>query len=209
MNGPYSLAEFDARPANSAHQDWPPKTTSSADVIAKWKSEGDPIGYVIKLIRDRRPDVVVSLDDYCGGSGHPEHIAAARVLLQAIPLAADSSAYSNVGEPWRVRVVIFSAHIIPQLVACDFCKCEGKPPTIPAEEVLTAEKSRAYDMTYFGVKCVVARTYENAMQTKGWTQAEIREGCRKAETIAGQAHQGGAKDDPLFEQYRIRLVNYQ
>ena len=207
VNGPYSLAELDARPANAPHQDWPPQASSSEDVIAKWKREGDPIGYVIQLIRERRPDVVVSLDDYCGGSGHPEHIAVARVLLQAIPLAADPSAYPGVGEPWEVHAVIFSGHIIPQLVACHFCKCEGKPPTIPAETVLTVERSRVYDMTYFGVKCLVARTYQNAMQTKGWTEAEIREGCGKAETVAGQALQGGTKEDPLFEQYRIRLLN--
>jgi len=209
VNGPYSLAELDARPANAPHQDWLPKATSSADVIAKWKREGDPLGYVIKLVRERRPDVVVSLDDYCGGSGHPEHIAVARLLLQAIPLAADPSAYPGVGEPWKVHAVIFSAHIIPQLVACQFCKCEGKPPTVPAETVLTVERSRVYDMTYLGVKCVVAKTYQNAMQTKGWTETEIREGCRKSETLAGQVPQGGAKEDPLFEQYRIRLLNSQ
>lgn len=207
VNGPHSLTELDARPAEAPHQDWLPKTSSSEDVIAKWKREGDPLGYIVKLLRERRPDVVMSLDDYCGGSGHPEHLAVARLLLQAIPLAADPLAYPGVGKPWHVHAVVFNAQVIPQLVACRFCKCEGSSPTIAPEEVLTVERSSAYEMTYLGVKCLVARTYQNSMETKDWTDAEIQEGCRKAETAAERALQAGRKGNPLFEPYRTRLVN--
>ncbi len=207
INGPHSLAELDARPANAPYQDWPPQTTSSQDVIAKWKREGDPLGYVVTILRQWRPDVVISMDDRCGVSGHPEHIAAARVLLQAIPLAADPSAYPGVSEPWRVHYVVFSAQVIPQLVACRYCKCEGSPPAAPPEEVLTLELSGAHGTTYFGVKCLVARTYQNTMEAKGWTDVEIRAECEKLETAAKRALQKERKGQPFFEPYRIIPVN--
>jgi LmbE family N-acetylglucosaminyl deacetylase len=207
INGPHSLGELDARPANAPYQDWPPQTTSSQGVIAKWKREGDPLEYVVKLLRQWRPDVVISMDDHCGVSGHPEHIATARVLLQAIPLAADPSAYPGVSEPWRVHYVVFSAQVIPQLVACRYCKCEGSPPAAPPEEVLTLELSGAHGMTYFGVKCLVARTYQNTMETKGWTDVEIQAGCEKVEAAATRALQEERKGQPFFEPYRVIPVN--
>ena len=78
VNGPYSIEELDALAPNAPFHDWPSSATSD-DVITKWSQEGDPVGYIVALLRVRRPDVVISMDDYCGVSGHDEHIAVGKL----------------------------------------------------------------------------------------------------------------------------------
>lgn len=54
-----------------------------------------------RLIRDLRPDVIIS-DDEHGTYGHPDHITAHRVTTRAIELAADEWWVTD-DEPWAVR----------------------------------------------------------------------------------------------------------
>ena len=206
VNGPQSRAELDAMPPRSPFGDWP-ATTTSDDVVAKWGREGDPLGYIIELLRKRRPHTVISMDDHCGVSGHDEHIAVARLLLRAIPLAAHPDAYPRAGQPWRVQHVLFSATIAPELVACRYCRCEGRPPATPAEEVTGLEPSRLHQMTYFQVQCLVERSYQNAMEGKAWTENEMQVGCGQVERSAVRAYQGGKRGPPLSHAFRIRPLN--
>lgn len=203
VNGPLLRGEIDFLSADAPHKDWPPKATS-ADVIAKWKKEGEPLGYVVATLRKLKPDVVVSMDSRCGVSGHDEHLAAGKLLLQAIPLAADATAYSGAGEPWKVRHLIFNASVIPQLVACKYCKCEGEDLPEPIEEVSGLESSPNYGMTYFGVACLVSRTYENAMKARGWSEQEIRTGCQQADQAALRAYQRGQTSPHFTQLFRVR-----
>lgn len=205
VNGPYSLAELDALPADAPHRDWP-ATATSDDVIAKWSREGDPVGYIVSLLRKHRPDVVISMDDHCGVSGHDEHIAVARLLLRAIPIAADASAYQEAGEPWQVRYVIFAAAVARQLVACRYCKCEGAAPPEPVEAVFTLDKSRTHHMTYLEVQCLIGRNYQNAMEAKGWSDRQMRAGCEQAQAAVMRAYRNGVKGPPFFESFRHRSM---
>jgi GlcNAc-PI de-N-acetylase len=203
VNGPMSRAELESLPSGSPHKDWSTQTTSK-DVIEKWAKEGEPPGYLEAALREIRPDVVITMDYHCGVCGHGEHLAVGRFLLQALPIAADATAFPQAGGAWKVRHVIFNASVIPQLVACQYCKCEGEDLPESVEELLSVEASVQYGMSYFGVTCLVARTYESTMKEKGWTEQEIRSGCEQADRPALRAAQEGKTNQWFSELFRVR-----
>lgn len=63
---------------------------------------------LIEVIRDRRPDVLITYDDY-GNYGHPDHIQANRVAMYATALAAVPSYRPDLGEAWQIRRILWSA----------------------------------------------------------------------------------------------------
>jgi N-acetyl-1-D-myo-inositol-2-amino-2-deoxy-alpha-D-glucopyranoside deacetylase len=63
---------------------------------------------VVKAIRRTRPHVVVTYDDF-GQYGHPDHIQAHRVTSYAMMLAAAPSFQPELGEPWDVPKVYWTA----------------------------------------------------------------------------------------------------
>lgn len=63
---------------------------------------------LVRVIREVRPQVVVTYDDF-GGYGHPDHIQAHRVTHYAITLAASSSFGPELGAPWQVTKVYWTA----------------------------------------------------------------------------------------------------
>jgi len=65
-----------------------------------WQADLDEAtGALVEVIREVRPQVVVSYDDN-GGYGHPDHIQAHRVTVAAFDAAADPGRYPEAGEPW-------------------------------------------------------------------------------------------------------------
>ena len=206
VSGPHTLDELDAMPATAPLRDWPEKANSD-DVIAKWMTEGDPVEYLVTLLRRRKPVVVVSIDDYCGVSGHDEHIATGKLLLHAVPLAGDPSAYPQGGEPWQVRHVIQTADVLKPVRACRFCKCEGSAPAEPVEEVFTLEKSQGHQLLYLGVQCLIGRNYQNAMEAKRWTDQQMRAACEQIQSAAKRVYRTGVKGQPFFEAFRHRPFN--
>lgn len=56
-------------------------------------------GAVVRVMRDVRPQVVVTFDDN-GGYGHPDHIKINRVTRLAYERAGDATWYPDAGEPW-------------------------------------------------------------------------------------------------------------
>ncbi len=63
---------------------------------------------LVPLIRDRRPQVLVTYDDF-GGYGHPDHIQAHRVATYAMALAAAPGFAPEAGRPWQVQKVYWTA----------------------------------------------------------------------------------------------------
>lgn len=63
---------------------------------------------LVVVIREVRPQVLVTYDDF-GGYGHPDHIAAHRVATYAVALAAAPSFRTDLGEPWAVAKVYWTA----------------------------------------------------------------------------------------------------
>lgn len=72
-----------------------------------WKADlDDAAGLLVEIIRDRKPQVLITYDEF-GGYGHPDHIKAHQISMRAVELAADSAFGS--GEPWEVSKVYWSA----------------------------------------------------------------------------------------------------
>lgn len=63
---------------------------------------------LVPVIREVRPQVVVTYDDF-GGYGHPDHIQAHRVTHYAVALAASPTFRTDLGEPWQVAKVYWTA----------------------------------------------------------------------------------------------------
>jgi N-acetyl-1-D-myo-inositol-2-amino-2-deoxy-alpha-D-glucopyranoside deacetylase len=63
---------------------------------------------LVEVIREVRPQVLVTYNEY-GGYGHPDHIQAHRVATYATALAAVSSYRTDLGEPWDVPKLYWTA----------------------------------------------------------------------------------------------------
>jgi N-acetyl-1-D-myo-inositol-2-amino-2-deoxy-alpha-D-glucopyranoside deacetylase len=63
---------------------------------------------LVEVIREVRPQVLVTYDQF-GNYGHPDHIQAHRVSTYAVALAAVPSYKPDLGEPWDVPKVYWSA----------------------------------------------------------------------------------------------------
>jgi N-acetyl-1-D-myo-inositol-2-amino-2-deoxy-alpha-D-glucopyranoside deacetylase len=83
-----------------------------ADVIhdnAFWKADlNEAADHLVRVIREVRPQVLVTYDQF-GGYGHPDHIQAHRVAMYAVLLAAVPSYKLELGEPYDVAKVYWSA----------------------------------------------------------------------------------------------------
>jgi N-acetyl-1-D-myo-inositol-2-amino-2-deoxy-alpha-D-glucopyranoside deacetylase len=65
-----------------------------------WQADLDEaIGALVAVMREVRPQVVVSYDEV-GGYGHPDHIHAHRVAVGAFEASGDATRYLEAGEPW-------------------------------------------------------------------------------------------------------------
>jgi N-acetyl-1-D-myo-inositol-2-amino-2-deoxy-alpha-D-glucopyranoside deacetylase len=63
---------------------------------------------LVAIIRQVRPQVLVTYDDF-GGYGHPDHIQAHRVSHYAVSLAAAAGFAPELGPPWQVAKVYWTA----------------------------------------------------------------------------------------------------
>ncbi len=63
---------------------------------------------LVPVIREVRPQVVVTYDDF-GGYGHPDHIQAHRVAHYAMDLAASPTFRTDLGPAWEVTKVYWTA----------------------------------------------------------------------------------------------------
>ena len=65
-------------------------------------------GYLVEIIRETRPQVLVTYDDF-GGYGHPDHIQAHRVAMYASQLAAIPSFKPELGAAWEIQKIYWTA----------------------------------------------------------------------------------------------------
>jgi N-acetyl-1-D-myo-inositol-2-amino-2-deoxy-alpha-D-glucopyranoside deacetylase len=73
-------------------------TTDNPDCF--WQADLDEaIGELVRVIREVRPQVVITYDAN-GGYGHPDHIQAHRVTVGAFEAAGDAQRYPEAGKPW-------------------------------------------------------------------------------------------------------------
>jgi N-acetyl-1-D-myo-inositol-2-amino-2-deoxy-alpha-D-glucopyranoside deacetylase len=106
---------------------------------------------LVEVIREVRPQVLVTYDEF-GGYGHPDHIQAHRVATYAVALAAVPTYRLDLGEPWDVAKMYWTAMSASRLRdglrrlrdAGDSTTFEGMdpegplPPFAVEDEVITA-----------------------------------------------------------------------
>ncbi|CAN5210495.1 N-acetyl-1-D-myo-inositol-2-amino-2-deoxy-alpha-D-glucopyranoside deacetylase [soil metagenome] len=68
----------------------------------------DAANLFVEIIREVRPQVLVTYDEF-GGYGHPDHVQVHRVSMYALTLAAVPSYRLDLGEPWDIPKVYWSA----------------------------------------------------------------------------------------------------
>ncbi|MGH3480814.1 MAG: N-acetyl-1-D-myo-inositol-2-amino-2-deoxy-alpha-D-glucopyranoside deacetylase [Nocardioidaceae bacterium] len=100
---------------------------------------------LVAILRDERPQVVVTYDTY-GGYGHPDHIQANRVTMAALDPAADPAFAPELGEPWRVSKVYWTAlarSMVQAAVDAGLASStDDLPPSLPDEEITTVIDGR-------------------------------------------------------------------
>lgn len=128
--------------------------TVSADVPAGafWNADlREAADDLVPVIRETRPQVLVTYDDY-GGYGHPDHVQAHRVATYAVALAAVDSYRRDLGPAWDVAKVYWTAMSESRMRAGlrklresgDLESFQGMepdgelPPFVTADELLTA-----------------------------------------------------------------------
>jgi N-acetyl-1-D-myo-inositol-2-amino-2-deoxy-alpha-D-glucopyranoside deacetylase len=89
--------------------DLPPGAFVAADL-------DEAAGRLATVIRDRRPDVVVTYEPH-GGYGHPDHVRAHEVTMRAVELAADPEWSGAAAGPVTVAAVLWAAQGITSLRA--------------------------------------------------------------------------------------------
>ncbi len=64
--------------------------------------------HLVEVIREVRPQVLVTYDQF-GGYGHPDHIQAHRVAMYAATLAGVPSYRKDLGQPWEIAKIYWTA----------------------------------------------------------------------------------------------------
>ena len=123
-----------------------------------WQADVDVAAdLLVEVIREVRPQVVVTYDE-TGGYGHPDHIQAHRVAMYAAQLAAVPSYRHDLGDPWEIAKIYWSAMSESRMreslrslrAAGDTTSFEGMDPdgplpmTTPDAEIAAAVDGNGY-----------------------------------------------------------------
>jgi len=84
-------------------------TEDNEDPRAFMRAHADGVRYMlVKLIRDLRPEVIVTWDK-SGGYGHPDHVATYEHATAAFHAAADASMHPTAGAPWQAKALFYTS----------------------------------------------------------------------------------------------------
>lgn len=100
-----------------------------------WRSDLlEAAKHLVKVIRQVRPQVLVTYDDF-GGYGHPDHIQAHRVATYARDLAAVPTFAPELGAPWMIEKVYWTAFPVSVMRAgIEMLKAAGEDTGFAAQE---------------------------------------------------------------------------
>ena len=77
----------------------------------------EAIGRLVAVIRERRPQVIVTYGDDQQGYPHPDHLRVHDISMPAFELAADPTAYPELGEPWQPLKLYYSTWSLARIRA--------------------------------------------------------------------------------------------
>lgn len=69
----------------------------------------EAVGRLVAIIRRERPEVMLTYGDDQDGYPHPDHLQVHDVSMAAVDAAADESLHPDLGPPWKVQKVYWSA----------------------------------------------------------------------------------------------------
>jgi N-acetyl-1-D-myo-inositol-2-amino-2-deoxy-alpha-D-glucopyranoside deacetylase len=100
-----------------------------------WRSDLlEAAKHLVKIIREARPQVLVTYDDF-GGYGHPDHIQAHRVATYARDLAAVPTFAPELGAPWLIEKVYWTAFPVSVMRAgIEMLKAAGEDTGFAAQD---------------------------------------------------------------------------
>lgn len=77
----------------------------------------EAVGRLVAVIRRERPQVLVTYADDQQGYPHPDHLRVHDISVVAFDAAADPDAYPEVGPPWQVLKLYYSAWARARMIA--------------------------------------------------------------------------------------------
>jgi N-acetyl-1-D-myo-inositol-2-amino-2-deoxy-alpha-D-glucopyranoside deacetylase len=106
--------------------------------------------HLVEVIREVRPQVLATYDQF-GGYGHPDHIQAHRVAMYAAQLAAVPSYRRDLGAPWEIAKIYWTAMSESRMRASlralrdagDETTFEGMDPDGPLPHFVTPDENLA------------------------------------------------------------------
>ena len=102
---------------------------TTAPAASGRRTVDEAAGYLVEVIREVRPQVLVTYDAN-GGYGHPDHIQAHRVAMRAAELAADPATGRELGEPHAIAKIYWNR--VPRSVAEEaFARLRAAAPRLP------------------------------------------------------------------------------
>jgi mycothiol S-conjugate amidase len=69
----------------------------------------EAVGRLVKVIREHKPQVMLTYADDQQGYPHPDHLRVHEISMLAIPAAADPDRYPDLGAPWQIQKTYYSA----------------------------------------------------------------------------------------------------
>ncbi|MET9604604.1 N-acetyl-1-D-myo-inositol-2-amino-2-deoxy-alpha-D-glucopyranoside deacetylase [Streptomyces sp. NPDC006512] len=147
---------------------------------AFWSADVDEAaGYLVEVIRELRPQVLVTYDPD-GGYGHPDHIQAHRVAMRGAELAADAAYRPELGGPHAVGKVYWNR--VPRSVVDEgFARLRaagdatpfpglaspGDVPGVVADELITAEIGDEAGQEFAAAKAAAMREHVTQIAVDG------------------------------------------
>jgi N-acetyl-1-D-myo-inositol-2-amino-2-deoxy-alpha-D-glucopyranoside deacetylase len=188
-------------------------TPANDNPASFWRADLDEaIGELVRVIREVRPQVVISYDEN-GGYGHPDHIQAHRVAVGAFAAAGDPQRYEDAGEPWTPSKLYQTA--LPRsllVMAFEALTAMGEEAPfgvtspdeltfgVPDEDVTTVIDARAY----LPAKVEAMRAYPTQIAVDGQFFAlsnDIGQGAFGIEhyrLVAGPGPAAGTQESDVF-----------
>lgn len=77
----------------------------------------EAVGRLVAIIRERRPQVILTYGDDQEGYPHPDHLKVHDISVLAFDQAADPRAYPEAGEPWQPLKMYYSVWSLARIKA--------------------------------------------------------------------------------------------
>jgi mycothiol S-conjugate amidase len=106
----------------------------------------EAVGKLVALIREHKPQVIVTYDDEQSRYPHPDHLRVHEISVIAFDAAGDPDRYPELGEPWQPLKLYYSAWSVKRMLAMHERMVElGMDPPFDEERLEAFRKAAADD----------------------------------------------------------------